>query len=989
MNFKYSNYYLCKRDLVNMKVYIAFDMEGCTGTSISAQMGPKSEIPSAYPRAQRMATDDVKAAIESEGFKAVEIIKSAFAGKATSLFPYSVDIEMDWWGDEENIKGHVYFFTKVAGIPIYVDASADQFVFKDRRCQDLGILVVPLERLDADSWPYMGGFLHMGNKEQGKIRRMLGKRSDLFEFDIKERSRLFKLRAKPRPKISPSILAVKVLSSAREIIEQCILAIRAGADMIHIDVLGGKGVKTAVVEAGSDDTSAIFTPALLAGIKKTAALEKLAIPVDVHIMDMEPSEACIESWINSGADYIALHWEAYLNKNVLKERLLFIQGRGVKAGIALRPDVNIKEIIEFLKENPKLVNLVSQAGVYPCLGGQTMAYDILQNVNQLKEAKTKHKFIYKIMVDGGIEPEVSARKCAWAGADILVAGSAFFGSGRRNLKTMQVAARALKDISPLEELDIYDVIARRILDIRRKKTGKVWVRIEAYHAGGKSYATRIIEERLRSLDSDIHPVAVGLDLSWTDRRKRSQWADEAKEARAKRQDHPYFHSLTQEPEPTHWRKAHSDSIISTFERHREGEVRIENCYQFNEVGDTNGVRIFFPVTEDSILLVEGVYASALDKQDWDLRIYLKSDREISKRRAMLRDEQKVHRPQEQTRALYEDVYENSYTEYEDRYRPVDNADILIDVDGQGVDSNMLPLNPKIIRANPLLILLECTNPDCRRQAQPVRINACRICGKDPANIIAGDVDFLNSIDEEDPTMWRYRRLMPVDPRFIVRGGEGNTPVVYMPLLSKMLGVHLWFKLEITNPTGTFKDREASYVVSVSRQHGQKNIVMQSTGNTAIAITHYASLAGMPSWAFIPTSSIYKLLMPSKRRINRIIAVNGDPIDVKRVAEDFACRFGFPKISPFYERCEANATQGYEIVEKILRGELPAQDILQGDSSFDFYVQTIAAGMGPIGYYIAMKRLQKWTNGKIRVPRIVAAEITEFSPIQSAWDLDLD
>lgn len=47
-----------------MKVYIAFDMEGCTGTSISAQMGPKSEIPSAYPRAQRMATDDVKAAIE-------------------------------------------------------------------------------------------------------------------------------------------------------------------------------------------------------------------------------------------------------------------------------------------------------------------------------------------------------------------------------------------------------------------------------------------------------------------------------------------------------------------------------------------------------------------------------------------------------------------------------------------------------------------------------------------------------------------------------------------------------------------------------------------------------------------------------------------------------------------------------------------------------------------------------------------------------------
>ena len=49
--------------LIKLKVYIAFDMEGCTGTAIRAQMGPNSSVPSAYPRAQRMGTNDVKAAI--------------------------------------------------------------------------------------------------------------------------------------------------------------------------------------------------------------------------------------------------------------------------------------------------------------------------------------------------------------------------------------------------------------------------------------------------------------------------------------------------------------------------------------------------------------------------------------------------------------------------------------------------------------------------------------------------------------------------------------------------------------------------------------------------------------------------------------------------------------------------------------------------------------------------------------------------------------
>lgn len=164
--------------------------------------------------------------------------------------------------------------------------------------------------------------------------------------------------------------------------------------------------------------------------------------------------------------------------------------------------------------------------------------------------------------------------------------------------------------------------------------------------------------------------------------------------------------------------------------------------------------------------------------------------------------------------------------------------------------------------------------------------------------------------------------------------------------------------------------------------------MQSTGNTAIAITHYAGLANIPSWAFIPQSSIYKLLMPPRSPMNYIIAVEGHPIDVKRFAEDFAVRYNFPKISPFHERCEANATQAYEVAEMLLTSTLPSQELLE-DGNFDFYVQTIAAGMGPIGYYLGMERLQAWTQGALIVPRILAVEITEFAPIQAAWDEGLE
>jgi hypothetical protein len=164
--------------------------------------------------------------------------------------------------------------------------------------------------------------------------------------------------------------------------------------------------------------------------------------------------------------------------------------------------------------------------------------------------------------------------------------------------------------------------------------------------------------------------------------------------------------------------------------------------------------------------------------------------------------------------------------------------------------------------------------------------------------------------------------------------------------------------------------------------------MQSTGNTAIAMTHYAGVAAIPSWAFIPSRSAYKLLMPRKHSRTHILAVDGHPIDVKTVAEDFAACFHFPKVSPFYERCEANKTMAYEVAEAVLSGTLEEGERLKG-RGFDFYVQTLSAGMGLIGFRAGMEYVQALTGGAIVAPRIAAIEISEFAPIHDAWKQGLE
>jgi len=282
--------------------------------------------------------------------------------------------------------------------------------------------------------------------------------------------------------IRPSILAIRDLP-ADALIEQCLRAAEAGAATVHMDVVGSGGRRTAVVDQGSDDTHAVFTPELVRALKSAGRCRQLPIAVDVHIMYESPTAAYLDAWLEAGADEIALHWEAYRDKGVLLSRLRHIRRAGTRTGIAVRPEANQRALLGFLAAHGELVSLVSQTGVRPCLGGQSMDYRILDTVSALAVFRERRNLSFSIMVDGGVEPEVSARRCLEAGADILAAGSTFFGGGRRDVETLRMAARALTAAAPPQEPDVYDIIARRIADRQRARANPLRVRVWGTHAG--------------------------------------------------------------------------------------------------------------------------------------------------------------------------------------------------------------------------------------------------------------------------------------------------------------------------------------------------------------------------------------------------------------------------------------------------------------------------------------------------------------------------
>ena len=215
--------------------------------------------------------------------------------------------------------------------------------------------------------------------------------------------------------ISPSLLAADFTKLGQEVerIEE------AGATYLHLDVMDGNFVP-----------NLSFGPGVISALRKSSMLI-----FDVHLMICEP-ERYIDSFVKAGADIITVHYEAVKDPAAV---LRSIKDREVKSCISISPATPVENIIPLV--NDGLCDMVLIMTVVPGFGGQKFMPEMLDKVRKLRRFATKYGIPLDIEVYGGIPPE-NVCICTAAGANVIVAGTAIFGSKKANtvIKSMRQTA---------------------------------------------------------------------------------------------------------------------------------------------------------------------------------------------------------------------------------------------------------------------------------------------------------------------------------------------------------------------------------------------------------------------------------------------------------------------------------------------------------------------------------------------------------------------
>ena len=185
--------------------------------------------------------------------------------------------------------------------------------------------------------------------------------------------------------------------------------IKEDADMLHCDIMDGKFVE-----------SKTYSFDVLKEINS-----KTLLPLDVHLMVEKPTKI-IDSFIASGANILTLHYEAYSNKKDLIKDLKRIKTKGALAGLSIKPQTNVSEIISYLC----FVDLILFMSVEPGKSGQKFLDSTYAKIVQLNQIKSQYNIDLKIEVDGGVLPEIS-KKLKSLGVNIIVSGSYVYNSKDR------------------------------------------------------------------------------------------------------------------------------------------------------------------------------------------------------------------------------------------------------------------------------------------------------------------------------------------------------------------------------------------------------------------------------------------------------------------------------------------------------------------------------------------------------------------------------
>jgi len=213
--------------------------------------------------------------------------------------------------------------------------------------------------------------------------------------------------------LAPSILSADFARLGEQVRAAC----EGGGSVIHVDIMDGH-----------------FVPNLTIGPPVVKSLRKVTkLPLDCHFMIENPDEF-IPAFSEAGADWISVHQEVCRH---LDRTLHLIKAHNCLAGVVINPATPVDTLTEVLD----IVDYVLVMSVNPGFGGQKFIPGSLHKMRQLAEIRAERRLNYRIEVDGGVALD-TVSEVVRAGAEILVAGNAVFGSGdpRQNAAALLKAA---------------------------------------------------------------------------------------------------------------------------------------------------------------------------------------------------------------------------------------------------------------------------------------------------------------------------------------------------------------------------------------------------------------------------------------------------------------------------------------------------------------------------------------------------------------------
>ena len=199
--------------------------------------------------------------------------------------------------------------------------------------------------------------------------------------------------------LSPSILSCDYMNMQRDF-QDCK---EAGCKWLHVDIMDGH-----------------FVPNLSFGYSLVKAMRPVTdLVLDVHLMIDTPIKYA-EEFCKAGADYLTVHVEADTEENIHKT-LDLIRSLGVKPGVVVKPKTPAEAVLPYLEK----CDLVLVMTVEPGFGGQKFMADMMPKLKKLREYIDEKNPGCHLEVDGGVDL-VTGEVCKENGADVLVAGSAYF-----------------------------------------------------------------------------------------------------------------------------------------------------------------------------------------------------------------------------------------------------------------------------------------------------------------------------------------------------------------------------------------------------------------------------------------------------------------------------------------------------------------------------------------------------------------------------------